>query len=151
MIIRNAQEEDSLDILNWRNDYDSYTMSLSNKKVDPKDHEKWFINSLKDPNRKIFIGIMEKIKIGVCRFDYDKNQNFSEVSINLNPDMRGKGLSYKLLNNSIEIYKKHNSSTLKAIINKRNIASIKLFEKCNFIKVNVNEKFLFYSRESYLE
>tara|TARA_B100000575_G_C22974994_1_gene562764 strand:+ start:132 stop:581 length:450 start_codon:yes stop_codon:yes gene_type:complete len=147
MIIRTAQKEDSLDILNWRNDYKSYTMSLSNKKVGIKEHEEWFSNSLNDPNKKIFIGLIENVKIGVCRFDYYKDQNFSEVSINLNPAVRGRRYSYKFLSDSIKIYKKINSSILRASINKENIASIKIFEKCNFVKVSNDKKFLFYSQE----
>jgi L-amino acid N-acyltransferase YncA len=60
----------------------------------------------------------------------------AEVSINLNPTMRGKNLSYQLLSDSIKTFKKTNQISLTATIKKENKASLIIFKKCSFSIVN---------------
>lgn len=148
MIIRNIDKSDILDLFNWRNDGLARSMSISQNKITFGEHEKWFYNSLNKSSRKIYIGLLNKIKIGVCRFDHNQEINKSEISINLNPLMRKKKLSYEFLNKSIKSYLKEidDSPILLAIINKQNLPSIKIFEKNEFIKVKENKDFCYYER-----
>ena len=133
MIIREAEIKDSIDVFYWRNDQLSCDMSINNKKISIKDHQKWYQSILKDSLRKLYIGEDSDKKIGICRFDYNELDNCSEVSINLNPKMRGKNLSYEFLINSIKKYLEKTPCKLKARIKKENKASLKIFEKCGFI------------------
>ena len=132
MKIKDADNSDSLDIFVWRNDPISCQMFLSNKKVTLEEHKKWLESSLNNPLRKIYIGILKDEKVGICRFDIDSKLTSAEVSINLNPTMRGKSLSYQLLSDSIETYKKTNQIRLTATIKKENKASLIIFQKCSF-------------------
>ena len=145
IIVREALKNDLKDIFDWRNDDYSRSMFRNTNKVEIKDHQEWFSKILNDPSRKIYIGLMNYDKIGVCRFDFDETKNISKVSITLNPSMRGKKLGFSLLENSITKYKKINNSKLFAEVRKENYPSIKIFEKCGFIKINSDKNFIFYS------
>jgi RimJ/RimL family protein N-acetyltransferase len=139
MLIREAKTSDSREIFAWRNDLLSSSMSISNSKIDFKEHEKWYQGSLKDSKKKLYIGMIAEEKIGICRFDFNASENCAEVSINLNPEMRGKGLASKLLFYSMKKYREGNLLQLKATIKKENIASIKIFKKCDFVQVDEND------------
>ena len=132
MKIKDADNSDSFDIFEWRNDPISCQMFVSNKKVTLEEHKKWIESSLSNPLRKIYIGILKDEKVGICRFDIDSKLTSAEVSINLNPTMRGKNLSYQLLSESIKTYKKTNQIRLTATIKKENKASLIIFQKCSF-------------------
>lgn len=143
MKIREAVISDALDVLNWRNDPLSCQMFTNNNTIALEEHKKWFESGLINSSRKLYIGIIKKEKVGICRFDLDKLTNISEVSINLNPSMRGKNLSYELLFNSIKIYRKNNFGKLAAKIKKENEASLKIFEKCGFSRIDENGTFYY--------
>ena len=144
IIIRNAEITDSTDVLEWKNDSLSSYMSVISKKIDSREHDKWFKSSLNNPLRTLYIGIISDKKIGICRFDYDKIAISSEVSINLNPQMRGQNLSYNFLVYSIQKYRKTNKYSLTAVIKKENKISINLFKKCGFNLTSENEIFYFF-------
>jgi len=146
MIIKDAEIIDSIDLFEWRNDQLSCCMSKNNKKLTIEEHEIWYQDSLKNPSRKLYIGIDSNEKIGICRFDYDELDNYSEISINLNPKMRGKNLSYEFLNNAIKKYATNNHYKLKATIKKENKASLKIFEKSGFLYFSEDSNF-FYLRK----
>jgi L-amino acid N-acyltransferase YncA len=138
--IRDADNSDLLDLFTWRNDPISCLMS-TNTNVTLEEHKAWLEKSFKNPLRIIYIGVMENEKIGVCRFDIDILRTKTEVSINLNPDMRRKNLSYNLLSESIKRYKKNTQIKLTAKIKKENNASLKIFQKCGFAIINENIDF----------
>ena len=144
MIVRNANFDDINDIYRWRNDRYSRSMSVDNKLLSIDNHKTWFKNTLKDPNKKMYVGIINGKKIGVTRFDFDKRKFFTEVSINLNPIMRGKNLSFKLLSKSISLFQKNSKTKLKATIKNKNLSSLKIFKKLGFKKINEDKKFLYF-------
>ena len=144
MIIRNAEIGDLKDVFSWRNDSLSCSMFFNNEGVSIEDHEVWFKTSLLSPSRFLYIGCISEKKIGICRFDFDIIENKAEISINLNPQMRGKRLSLKFLSNAIEKFREINNCKLFAIIKKENEGSIRIFQKCNFLKTKeINNFYLF--------
>jgi RimJ/RimL family protein N-acetyltransferase len=143
MKIRDAENCDSLDVFEWRNDQLSSHMFVNNREVTREEHEIWYQSSLKNPLRKLYIAIDSNEKIGICRFDYDELDNCSEVSINLNPKMRNKNLSYKFLVSSIKRYSLTNIWRLKARIKKENKASLKIFKKCGFVYSDEDDNFFY--------
>lgn len=149
MIIRKASFNDIDDIYYWRNDSLSRSMSVDKTTVSIIEHKNWLKSSLINPNIKLYIGIKEGKKVGLIRFDFDKHNNKAEVSINLNPSMRGKRLSFDFLSTSISIYLNNKKVKLTATIKKKNLASLKIFEKCGFLKNNEDSifQYLFYSQK----
>ena len=146
MKITKASNNDSLDIFQWRNDPLTRQNSVNTSTVSLKDHNQWFNEVLNSRNTELLIGIKDSIKVGVCRFSLNNLSNSVEVSINLNPLMRGKRISKKLLEESINYYLKTNKVMLTATIRIDNIPSIKIFEELNFIKIKSTDSINYYER-----
>jgi len=141
MLIRDADLSDVHDIFEWRSDTLSRSMFVNTGTVSLQEHIDWYERSLKNPLRKIYIGVAENSKVGAVRFDFDVVSNKSEVSINLNPKFRNKGYGFILLSYAISLYLHHKSTTLIATVKKGNRASLRIFEKCNFFKECEDEFF----------
>ena len=127
--IRNANLDDEEIILNWKNDDLSVLHSQSKRLVSKKDHKKWFTSQLEIRPCPILMAQNKEKKIGMIRFD--KKSDMYVVSINLNPDFRGRGLGSTMLLEAEKFFFKHNSKTI-AYVDPSNLASIKLFKKCGY-------------------
>jgi len=134
MIINDATLVDSKDIFNWRNDLKTREMYVQGEEITWEHHSEWFSKMLKSPNSIIYIGRdnESKTSIGMVRFDIRHNHNDSEVSINLNPIWRGKGVSSELLSGAIKQFKSIYDIPILAKVKKKNIASVKCFERSLF-------------------
>ncbi len=132
--VRKASKSDSEDIFTWRNDDKTRKMSFSSDRVDWDGHSKWFLSSLKNPNRVLYMceGTMFEGSIGIVRFDIDKHKAI--VSINLNPKARGKGLSKGCINNAIDTFLKSHADikSVVAEIKEENEASQSAFVSAGF-------------------
>ncbi len=133
MKIRNINQQDSKDLFEWRNNFGSRKMSFEKKKITLEEHEKWFKESIISPNKIFYIGEYNGTKIGVCRFEFYNKKNISEISININPNVRGKGYGKKLLTNAINTYLKNKNCILTAKIKEDNSISLKLFSSSGFL------------------
>ena len=134
MMIRKARISDMMEVYEWRNDLLSRSMFFNNSEVKLDEHKAWFKSYLKNPKKVIYIGILEKQKVGVTRFDFSKKNNTAEVSINLNPIMRNKRLSLSLLSSSVSIYLKNKNVDLRARVKNQNLPSLIIFKKAGFKK-----------------
>ena len=97
MKIRNIKSNDSNDLFIWRNDIKTRRCSLNEKSISLEEHQEWFANALKNKHIDFLICEIDHKKVGVCRFDVNKLNNQAEISININPDYRGKGFGKKFL------------------------------------------------------
>ena len=104
MLIRAAKDEDSLDILDWRNDPVTRSMFHDGSIIDLDTHTIWFKDAVKSKECEIMMGLVEGRQIGVCIFWFNGELNSAKISINLNPKERGKGLSQIFLTKSINKY-----------------------------------------------
>ena len=148
MIIRNVKKKDLLDIWLWRNEKISIFFSKNKKKISLESHSNWFVRNLTNKKIKSYIGLLikknNKKKVGVVRFDIKKKHAL--VSINLNPVMRGKGLSYVFLEAGINKFLKFKKIKLIAEIKKNNLASINCFLKNKFYFLKTKNNYNFYQR-----
>jgi len=128
---------DSKDIFEWRNDELTRKMSHTSDIVEWEGHSAWFESSLENKNRLILLceSINESKKLAVVCFDI--NSRRALVSINLSPEMRGKGISKKCLSKSIESFKNGFPQVvaLDAEIKLENIASQRVFKSIGFVNV----------------
>ncbi|WP_301102049.1 UDP-2,4-diacetamido-2,4,6-trideoxy-beta-L-altropyranose hydrolase [Propionivibrio sp.] len=95
ILIRTAIPDDSEKLFEWRNNPDIRMASRSSDLISFIDHQKWFSSVLSDPSRQLLIGEQNGLPIGVVRFDVQYDE--AEVSIYLNPAVRGLGLGRNLL------------------------------------------------------
>ena len=150
MKIRLANQTDIDDVLAWRNDPLSRSMFRSKGLVALEEHRKWFLASLAEPSRVLYIGLEGEQKIGICRFDYDNAADSAEVSINMNPQERGKGYAVPFLRKAIEAYARESDCELIAQIFKENLVSRKVFERCGFEFVDDDGTLLHYQRKAFV-
>jgi phosphinothricin acetyltransferase len=143
--ILRATESDSKDIWEWRNDELTKQMSISADCVSWEIHRSWFERNLVDPNRYLYLGVLnDDQKIGMCRFDVHANKNIAEVSININPKFRSRGLSSQLLSHAMVKFFEDKRMGLIATIKKSNIGSIKCFTKSGFTFEYEDRNFNYY-------
>jgi RimJ/RimL family protein N-acetyltransferase len=131
--VRRANEEDSKVIFDWRNDDWTRKMFRTSELVEWEAHCKWFAATLINADRCLLMCETEEGKaIAVVRFDVE--QESAELSINLSPLGRGKGLAPKCLTLAIDYFEKQypSVSTFIAEIKTLNMASKKSFEKVGF-------------------
>ena len=148
MIIQKIIKKDSLDLWLWRNNKKSIFFSKNKKKITLEAHNKWFRKNLKNKKIEFYIGSIvkknEKKKVGIVRFNI--KSKYALVSINLNPVMRGKSLSYILLAGSIKKFFKFKKIKLIAEIKKNNLASINCFLKNRFFFLKSRNHYNFYQK-----
>ena len=125
MIIRRATLDDALDVLIWRNDPLTRAMSRTQDEVEQEAHLAWFSRALDDAASTLLIGEVGGEKIGMVRLDRGAA---TEVSININPLCRGRGLGHELLAEALTWA----TGDLWAVIKDENLASRRLFERAGF-------------------
>lgn len=136
LIAREAELRDRRDIWQWWNDPLTRKMMKQNECVAWEEHVSWFDNILVDEKRILCIGEVGEEKIGVVRFDYCA-PGIYEVSINNNPNHRGKKYASPLLQKSIELLEsKVELGKLFAKTKKTNIPSQKAFLGAGFTVVD---------------
>lgn len=138
MKIRNAGIDDSRNLFEWRNDPNTRNASLNTDEIQWEEHEKWYLSVLKNSNVAIYIAEdipAQSSPLGMCRFNFSDEAASAEVSINLNPDHRGKGLAQSILHDSLEVFAIQHPQVreLSATIREENLPSMKIFVAENFV------------------
>lgn len=131
--VRPAAPEDRRDIWEWWNDPVTRAMMKKTALVPWEEHCAWFDGVLQDPNQILCVGVCNGQRIGNVRFD-KQEEGVYEVSINLNPAWRGRGLGARMLEAAIAYL--HTIRPVTKLIGgmkKINLASRKTFEKVGFV------------------
>lgn len=132
MIFRRAEDGDCLDLLAWRNDPLSVAASLTGGAVAEADHRAWFARVCAAPACILLIAEQAGEKIGMLRFD--RGGDAWEVSINLAPQARGRGLAAQVLAGGIAAAfpPERPRPPLVARVKRDNQASWRIFGRCGF-------------------
>jgi RimJ/RimL family protein N-acetyltransferase len=154
LTLRQAVESDSESLLEWRNDATTKAFSLISDEVTREQHDAWLNKTLRDPDCLLLIGEVLGDPVGMVRINILNNSGLGQVSINLNPESRGRGISRQLLKESLEFGAQalDDISQYLAEIHVDNAASKKIFESVGFVKVpnSQNENFETYLLNSEL-
>lgn len=142
MKLRRATSADAMDILTWRNDPQTRAMSKTSEMVDAAAHLAWFENAVHDPRRLLLIGETGDAKAGMVRFDLGDHAWLA--SINIAPEMRGKGYGPTLLGEGVAfLEKEHGHPRIIAEIALNNMASIVTFKKCGFTCYRSDDEYMY--------
>ena len=132
---RNATLDDAAVLLTWRNSPSAREFSQHSELIPVDEHFKWFSNRLQRvPTEPFLIFAVDHELIGVSRLDIvgGSTKKF-EISILLDPNLRGKGLGTRVLNITCEsFFNLHPDRTIVAKVHKHNFISQKLFSKAGF-------------------
>lgn len=110
--------------------------------ISTEEHSKWFTGKISAQNCIYKLLISGAEPAGSIRFDLKGDEGL--ISYLVAPDQTGKGLGKKLLELSILSLEKERREikSIKGLVKKENIASIKIFEKLGFDKTELNEDVL---------
>ena len=114
-----------------RNDHLTKKYSLKPGKVSFSEHKKWFLKNKK----KIFILTNNNEPIGQIRLEKDKNDVLIDYAVAKN--FRNKGYGLMLIKDCLR--KNAKIKNFKAVVHKKNFASINIFKRLNF-KIEENFK-----------
>ena len=130
--LRRAEEADSKDLWEWRNHPDVRTHFFNSSIIPWEEHKKWFMKKISDNSSRIYIANFQDRKIGVIRFDKEKNQ--VSVSVNLNPEFLNKGFGSLLIKKGTDkfINDTRNNKPIIARIKTANTSSIAAFIKARY-------------------
>ena len=145
--IRPADLNDCKSLFDWLSDELSRTMFFNGSSQSIEEHEVWFKNSLCNVDRVLYVGELGYKKLGVCRFDFMESEMLTEVSINMNPSMRGSGLEEKFLFESIECYLEKNKYNLLAKVKPNNLTSLNVFKSAGFESIASDESMIVLRRD----
>lgn len=154
LTLRKASGRDSESLLDWRNDPTTRAFSVISDDVTSEQHEVWLNKMLQESGCLLLIGEIDCKPVGMVRINSLDDLSIGQVSINLNPEFRGRGISKPLLRESLEFgaHTLHNISQFLAMIHVDNSASKKIFESVGFVKVteSQSENFETYLLDSHL-
>lgn len=143
--LRKVREQDSIDVFALSNADYVRQYSIRKNKILVEEHNIWFNNIIK--NKEVFFLVITNDKeefLGQVRFEKE-NKN-ATISISIGEKIKGRGYSKKILGESINYFYRENKKieSIVAIIDKRNIASVNIFEANNFILDKEEEKYLMF-------
>ena len=141
LTVREANIDDCRVVWEWWNDPLTRQMMKQNDYVEWDAHCAWFEKTLADPERILCMAVAGPEKVGVVRFDLQADGVY-EVSINLNPDQRGRGYAPQALIRASEyIISQHHPRKLFATLKKLNVPSEKSFARAGFKYVRPSEDY----------
>lgn len=129
--IRLLKQSDSKKFWEIRNSESARMWSLNDDKIKFSEHVKWFRAYSANPENICFVLIHEEKPIGYARFDFKDNSYITSMAIAEN--YQGLGLGNFLLPYSLKQIG-HHAREILATIHLNNVASLKLFQKYNFVK-----------------
>lgn len=135
IILKRASEMETHLTFSWVNNPLIRAFSFNRNKITFDDHKKWFLGKLNDKNCKYFILQRGSHSIGSIRVDFNKTCSEGIVSYLIDPEEHGKGygsLILKLLEELIITEKTNSSIVLAGLVQIKNKASIRIFEKLNY-------------------
>ncbi|STX51386.1 N-Acyltransferase (NAT) [Legionella busanensis] len=131
--IRRFTMEDAEIVLKWRNHTTVRSQFIDTTFIPLDEHKKWCQKKLEDNLTLLLIGEdLNQQAIGTIRYDVVERE--ANISIYIDPDLTGKGYGEAILLQSIKYVQPLNIfDNMIAQVKSTNIASRRLFEKCNFL------------------
>lgn len=124
---------DSKLLWGWRNDPVTRQMSRTTDELPWENHQAWYAKAAIDPKKTLLLAQEQNNSVGMVRFD-TMDATSAEISINLNPAIRGKGLGRRMLSAACAYaWESLKLARIYAEIKPENIPSMKLFEGIGFV------------------
>jgi RimJ/RimL family protein N-acetyltransferase len=132
--VRPAVEADSEAIWTWRNDPVTRAVSVHTGEVPWAEHKRWFASVLADADRHLLVGSLADQQVGVVRFDRLGEPGRWEVSVNLAPAARGRGIAVPLLDAGREwLVAREGPAEVVALVRDDNAASLRTFRRAGYV------------------
>ena len=150
MTFRPVVEADMKLLFDWANDEETRKASFSSDPISLETHKNWFENSLKNPDRKMYICCHGEKEVGLLRFDLEKGEAPKAViSYQIAPGVRHRGYGEQMLKAAetspliAEGWKESDAKEWVAYVKKTNVASLSIFESLGYHKEESEEQVVF--------
>ena len=130
--LRPAEPNDCHAIFAWANDPETRSASFHTETITLKEHESWFATAIDGPDSLFVIEAQEE-PAGVARIEAAGTDR-AEISINLAPVARGRGLAGAVIMALIPLARDQGYRQLLARIRADNARSQRVFENCGFTR-----------------
>ncbi len=130
--LKKVTTKDSPYILHWRNDKYSRRYSGNQKIISKEEHRFWLSNELKNKKNILLVARKNNIRVGFIRYNFLES-NIYEVSINLNPKYRNKGIGEIFILKSENFLSKN--CLIYANVKKNNKISNLFFKKVDYTMI----------------
>ena len=114
-------------LFEWANEQEVRRNSLNSEKINWEQHKLWFNSKLKSASSKIFIFEKDNLPVGQIRYD-KKGDGIWDIDYSIDKKYRGLGFGKKM----VELSLSHISGVKRAVVQRKNIASCKVFEQMGF-------------------
>lgn len=126
-------------LLTLRNDKDARSMSIHTELIASKDHLAWLAGTLRRDDRALFVVTTDGKRVGMVRADY--TDDVVQLSVNMLPDARGKGLARHALM-ALMAKLAPEAKVYEATVNRQNAPSLNLFGQLGFEEHSNDSEFL---------
>ena len=130
-------------VLDWRNQPDVYINMATPRVIDIKEHMAWFDSRSKNLELEPLFGYYLQSELAATtRLDFNKSGHY-EVGIIVSPNFRGLGVAFYCLTDTVNFFYTTlaiEHPELYAIVNPKNLSSIRLFEKSGFHRSGLNRE-----------
>ena len=133
--LKNLEKNHKAILFKLSNDPDTRNNSFKKKEISIEEHNSWFEKVFLDENCIIYIAYCNNdIPIGQIRFD-KKGENLY-LNFSVEKTSRGKGFGYEIIEKSLKKLKKEKYifNLVIAEVYSKNLSSIRVFNKLNFIE-----------------
>ena len=120
--LRPAELEDAERLLQWRNDEQTRGASHNPETISLENHVRWLARTLENPNRRLFVAVMDGTPVGTVRADFDRG--VWELSWTVAPEARGKRIGQRM----VASLASELEEPIRAEVREGNIASMKIAE-----------------------
>jgi UDP-2,4-diacetamido-2,4,6-trideoxy-beta-L-altropyranose hydrolase len=139
IVLRDAAAVDADLTFGWAANPVIRAFSFQQKKIEKEEHDVWFSNKLSDPNCFYYIGEHAGVSIGSIRFDVNASGE-AIISYLIDPAQHNMGFGLSLLLKGLMRLKvekpEHHIDKVVGYVKAENIASVRVFEKLGFLKLN---------------
>lgn len=130
--VRAAHRGDDAMVWRWRNDPATRAASFDDAEVRWHEHQRWFADALGRLDRHLLIVLDAGTPVGVVRYDRE-DDGWWQVSINLAPDARGRGIAAAALEEGLRwLVERERVTGVRALARPDNEASLRLFVRAGF-------------------
>ncbi len=133
MQLRCVTADDCDAVFSWRNHSETRKHSSDSAPLVLENHGNWFHSQLTCNDSLMLIGEVDRVPVGVVRYDFQGDQ--SEISVYVVPGEYRKGYGTELLHTSKRYLEEHfpNIKSVNAVVMSENEASHKFFLNAGYV------------------
>jgi RimJ/RimL family protein N-acetyltransferase len=130
--IKSTMIDDAKDLYDWRMDAQTKKFSFNGNEFSFVEHLQWLRNKISSKSNMLLTGFCDGKRVGFVRFELDPKKKLAWISININPECRGKGFAKALLKKSIRVFRAKHSERVIAEVMVANKVSVQAFLSVGF-------------------